>query len=284
MADKKYYWLRLKRNFFKRHDIRIIEAMPNGKDYVLFYLKLLVESVDHEGLLRFSETIPYNEEMLSTVTDTNVDIVRSALKIFKELEMVEVLDDKTLYMKEVETMIGSATQDEYTRESARLRKQRQREREKLNDVTVTLLSQDSCVTCHGEIEKEIEKEIDINTLSGKPEPFSYPYAKIVEYLNEKAGTNYKATGNKTRTLIKARFNDGFTLEDFYKVIDNKVADWQGTDMAQYLRPETLFGTKFEGYLNSKPTAKKKSNGAGNFGQYQQRDIDFDALNKRVFGK
>ena len=69
--DNKYYWLKLKRDFFKRHDIRIIEEMPNGKDYLLFYLKLLCESVDHEGNLRFSEQVPYNVEMLSIVTNTN---------------------------------------------------------------------------------------------------------------------------------------------------------------------------------------------------------------------
>lgn len=56
--EKKYYWLKLKRDFFKRHDIRIIEKMQNGKDYVLFYLKMLLESIDHEGELRFSDAIP----------------------------------------------------------------------------------------------------------------------------------------------------------------------------------------------------------------------------------
>lgn len=96
---KKYYWLKLKRDFFKRHDIEIIEGMPNGKDYVLFYLKLLVESIDHEGALRFSETLPYNEEMLATITRTNVDIVRSAVKIFYQLGMMDMMDDGTLYMR-----------------------------------------------------------------------------------------------------------------------------------------------------------------------------------------
>ena len=97
MAEtKKYFWLRLKRDFFKRHDIQIIEAMPNGKDYILFYLKLMLESVDHEGSLRFSETIPYNEEMLATITRTNVDIVRSAIKVFSGLNMMDLLDDGTL--------------------------------------------------------------------------------------------------------------------------------------------------------------------------------------------
>ena len=81
MADndgKRYYWLKLQKDFFKRHDIRIIENMPNGKDYVLFYLKLLCESTSHDGNLRFSDTIPYSEDMLSTITNTNIDIVRSS--------------------------------------------------------------------------------------------------------------------------------------------------------------------------------------------------------------
>ena len=99
---KNYYWLRLKKDFFKRHDIQIIESMPNGKDYILFYLKLLVESVDHEGNLRFNDTIPYNENMLATITNTNVDIVRSAMKVFTDLKMIEVLGDETIYMSEVD--------------------------------------------------------------------------------------------------------------------------------------------------------------------------------------
>ncbi len=140
--NKKYFWLRLKRDFFKRHDIRIIESMPNGKDYILFYLKLLCESVDHEGNLRFSENIPYNDNMLATITDTNVDIVRNAVKVFTELGMMEVMDDGTYFMTEVNKMIGSASQDEHTRESTRLRVQAYRERQKqalLDDpVTVTL--------------------------------------------------------------------------------------------------------------------------------------------------
>jgi len=58
-TNKKYFWLRLNKDFFKRHDIQIIEGMENGKDYVLFYLKLLTESISHEGELRFNDTIPY---------------------------------------------------------------------------------------------------------------------------------------------------------------------------------------------------------------------------------
>ena len=108
--SRKYYWLKLKRDFFKRHDIRIIEAMQNGKDYILFYLKLLCESVDHDGNLRFSDEIPYSEEMLATITDTNIDTVRSAVKVFTQLKMMEILDDGTIFMREVQSMMGYETE------------------------------------------------------------------------------------------------------------------------------------------------------------------------------
>ena len=107
MAENKYYWLKLKRDFFKRHDIRIIEEMPNGKDYILFYLKMLLESIDHNGELRFNDTIPYNEQMLSVITNTNIDIVRAAMKVFIQLGMIEIYDDETIYMREIQSMIGS---------------------------------------------------------------------------------------------------------------------------------------------------------------------------------
>lgn len=79
-----------------------------------------------------------------------------------------------------------------------------------------------------------------------------PYKNIIDYLNAKTGANYRASSNKTQTLIKARFNEGFTLEDFKTVIDKKATEWlHDNKMATYLRPETLFGTKFESYLNQK---------------------------------
>ena len=114
------YWMKLKRDFFKRHDIQIIESMPNGKDYVLFYLKLLCESIDHEGKLRFSDTIPYNEDMLATITNTNIDMVRSAMKVLVSLGLIEIFDDQTIYMSEVEKMIGSETES-----AERMRRQRE---------------------------------------------------------------------------------------------------------------------------------------------------------------
>ena len=156
--NKKYYWLKLKRDFFKRHDIRIIEAMPNGKDYVLFYLKLMLESVDHDGALRFSDAIPYNEDMLAVITNTNIDVVRSAMKLFMELNMVEILDDSTIYMNEVQRLVGAET-----KWAEKKRKFRAKED------NVPRLSPSCPPDVRQEIEKEkeleieIEKEIDIES-------------------------------------------------------------------------------------------------------------------------
>lgn len=105
--------------------------------------------------------------------------------------------------------------------------------------------------------KENIKEIEAYH-SAKAEQCDIPYEDIINYLNFKAGTNYRSNTNKTRNLIKARFNEGFTAKEFKIVIDKKCLEWlNNKDMNKYLRPETLFGTKFEGYLNQKITITTK---------------------------
>ena len=74
--------------------------------------------------------------------------------------------------------------------------------------------------------------------------------EIIEYLNAKAKTHFRASSRTTQMHIRARLDEGFAVEDFKTVIDKKCAEWIGTDFAQYLRPVTLFGTKFESYLNA----------------------------------
>ena len=94
---------------------------------------------------------------------------------------------------------------------------------------------------------EITTETTNNNILS-PSSTAYPY-KDIDYLNKKTGKHYKSTTKKNQTVIRARTDEGFTLDDFKQVINNKVVEWKGTDMEKYLRPETLFGSKFEGYLN-----------------------------------
>ena len=83
------------------------------------------------------------------------------------------------------------------------------------------------------------------------------YVEVVDYLNSKIGSKYMATSKATREKIHARIEDGFTLDDFKTVIDKKADEWIGTEQEKFLRPETLFGTKFEGYLNQNIIKSKK---------------------------
>lgn len=112
---------------------------------------------------------------------------------------------------------------------------------------------------HGVCSQTANKDISIKDFSIKDKSNKDIY-NIVEYLNEKAGTNFKVKSKNTQQHIHARIQEGFTVEDFKTVIDKKVATWKGTEYEQYLRPSTLFGTKFESYLNA-PAPTRKTYGA-----------------------
>lgn len=207
-GNKRYYWLKLKRDFFKRHDIRIVESQPNGKEYVLFYLKMLVESIDHEGELRFSDAIPYDENMLSVITNTNVDIVRAAMTMFINLHMIELLDDKTIFMSEVEKLIGSETAA-----AVRVRKHRA-----INGKHPTLLQCNGEVTkCNTEKEKEIDTEIE--SIRGKSaqgaHKFIPPSAEDVQAYCKERNNN----------VDSEKFVDFYSSKG-WMVGKNKMKDWK----------------------------------------------------------
>ena len=107
------------------------------------------------------------------------------------------------------------------------------------------------------IAAEVISYLNEKTGSSNTQKEQLPYKEIIDYLNLKLGSKYKHDSQETRKHIRARFNQGFTLEDFYTVIDKKVLLW-GKDlkMQAFLRPETLFGTKFESYLNEVVTQAK----------------------------
>lgn len=112
------------------------------------------------------------------------------------------------------------------------------------------------------IDKYSIDKLSKDTLSGSDEPDRVPYEEITDYLNEKAGSQFRSSTKKTQSLIKARFNEGFKIDDFKRVIDIKTNEWlNNKDMSKYLRPETLFGTKFESYLNQehKPVSNNSAN-------------------------
>ena len=148
MSDKKRYWLKLEKNFLQSRFIKIIKNMPNGNDYILFYLALMLESIETVGHLRFTELVPYNENMLSALTDTNVDIVRSAMKLFSELGMLTILQDGTIFLPEVPKLTGNESE---SAERVRLFREKKRQEALQCNVDVT--------KCNDNKEKDIQEDI-----------------------------------------------------------------------------------------------------------------------------
>ncbi len=120
MSTKKYYWLKLPKDFFRRHDIRIIESLPAGKEILLIYIKLMTESIPHDGRLRFSDEIPYTPEMLATVLGDDKEMVVRSMETLKKFHLLRHESDRTIFLPEVPKMMGSETDA-----AARVRKHRE---------------------------------------------------------------------------------------------------------------------------------------------------------------
>ena len=127
-SKNRYYWLKLVDTFFQRQDIKIIESQENGAKYVMFYLKLLLKSITYEGVLRINEKLPFTDKTLAAITDTDIDIVRSAMILFEELNLVDVLEDSTIFMNELPKMIGSESES-----AERVRRHRAKKKEQLEE-------------------------------------------------------------------------------------------------------------------------------------------------------
>ena len=137
MSEKRYYWLKLPKDFFKRHDISFIKSLPNGPEIALFYLELMAESVDHDGELRFSEDIPYTDKMLASVTDTPLEIVEKSMSTLQEFGLIKIDDEGTIIIPKVLKMIGSASDTDEARRQRRCRERKKAERDKMSHENVT---------------------------------------------------------------------------------------------------------------------------------------------------
>ena len=253
--NKRYYWLKLPKDYFQNYKIRILEAQHDGFIYSLFLLKLMTESISHEGRLRFNEAVPFNEELLAMLTNMDVEIVRNAIRVLTQMDLIEVLDDGTLYLTQVQEMIGSETD-----RAEKMRELRARRKQELLPNSEHSVTSGNNVTRDKSLEnrdKSLDnKDIHSPVSEEKTEQLAKDIYEIISYLNQKTGCRYRESNQKNQSLIKARLKEGFTVEDFKTVIDNKVDDWgHDKEMVKYLRPVTLFGTKFESYLNQKQQSK-----------------------------
>ena len=154
MADnKKYYYLKLKENFFESDEAIILESMPDGYIYSNILLKLYLRSLKNNGLLMFNNLIPYNTQMLATITRHQVGTVEKAIQIFQQLKLIEVLDNGALYMTNIQNFVGKSSS-----EGDRKRAKRAQNRA-IGQMSGQMSDKRPPEI---EIEKEIEKKIELN--------------------------------------------------------------------------------------------------------------------------
>lgn len=265
MADnKKYYYLKLKDNFFESEELVILQSMPDGYIYSDILMKLYLRSLKSEGRLMFKEHIPYSPTMLATVVRHPVALVEKALSIFKDLGLVDVLDNGAIFMLDIQNFIGkSSTEGDRKRE---YRKKIEEEKQKLlpdgqmSDIRTPEIEIELDIEIETDIELEQEKKNSV-AQSTTPSSNDLLIDETIRYINLRTGRNFKTTTKDNRKYISARIKDGATPEQIKYVIDVKCAEWlHNDDMRNNINPKTLFREgNFDRYLNQPmPQQNKKT--------------------------
>lgn len=251
MAEVK--WIKITTDIFDDEKILLIESLPDAYAIITVWFKLLclAGKQNNSGVFLMGR-IPYTDKMLATIFRMKETTVTLALQTFEQFGMIEVIDGVITIPNWNKHQSLDSYEKKKERDKLYMRERRAAQKalvEKSSDKSSDCKTTGSSYVVVSDIEEEKEEDIDKEL-----------YISVVSHLNEKAGTKYKHTTAKTKAAIHARAAEGFTLDDFKTVIDKKCAEWIGTDMEKYLRPETLFGTKFEGYLNAKTSGRVENNG------------------------
>jgi predicted phage replisome organizer/uncharacterized phage protein (TIGR02220 family) len=259
LADVK--WIKITTDIFDDEKMLMIETMPSADSIIVIWFKLLTFAgkQNNDGVFLMSNRIAYTDEMLAAIFRRDINVVRLALRAFEQFGMIEIVENVIT----IPNWNKHQSLDAYEKKKERDRlyqaerrvKQRaliEKSSDKSSDSQTTQSS--DVVVSEEDKEKEEDKEREL-------------YSSIVSHLNEKAGTKYKATTEKTKKAIHARLAEGFKLDDFKTVIDKKCTEWIGTEFEKFLRPETLFGNKFEGYLNAKVTNGRNGSNGGASGNH-----------------
>ena len=221
MSDnKKYYYLRLKDNFFDSDELKILESMKDGYLYSNILLKLYLRSLKNDGKLVVNERIPYNSEMLSSVTGHQVGTIKQALSMFKELGLIEVLENGAIYMLDIQNFIGKGSTEA---DRQRLYDRRISEERKQNKLTQSRNLEEICKKSTPEIEIELEKDIEIEkeidssakSTTTKRERFEKPtLSQITQYCLE-----------RNNNVNAEQFYDYYESNG-WKVGKNSMKDWK----------------------------------------------------------
>ena len=275
---KVYFWLKVDKKFFDNLFIKRLKHMSGGYTMTVIYIRLMLESLEDDCILYYEGYFDNLVQELALKLDVSEDDINMTVAYFTKCGLIQIDDDGHATLSQAKAMVESETNwAKYKREQ----RKNSQNLPKLENVQNKKTISNSCPTeieIEIELDKELEKDKELDKeyiLSGKPD-FTFPdwlTPEMIEeitkgkpekylvriplaYLNHSVGKNYKYLEKNLKHII-ARFNEGYTLEDFKQVIDVKTEEWKDNpEFFKYLRPETLFGSKFDSYLNQKPKISK----------------------------
>lgn len=241
MSDnKKYYYLRLKDNFFDSDELKILESMKDGYLYSNILLKLYLRSLKNDGKLVVNDRIPYNAEMLASVTGHQVGTIKQALSMFKELGLIEILENGAIYMLDIQNFIGKGSTEADRQRLYDRRISDERKQKKLTQSrNLEEILEKSTPEIEIELEKEIkiEKEIDSSaSTTTKRKRFEKPtLSEIKAYCIER--------GNK----VDAQHFYDYYESNGWKVGKNSMKNWQAAvrtwERSEYRKPNSKKNSK-----------------------------------------
>lgn len=240
MSDnKKYYYLRLKDNFFDSDELKILESMKDGYLYSNILLKLYLRSLKNDGKLVVNDRIPYNAEMLASVTGHQVGTIKQALSIFKELGLIEILENGAIYMLDIQNFIGKGSTEADRQRLYDRRISDERKQKKLTQSrNLEEILENSTPEIELEKEIKIEKEIDSSAKSTttKRKRFEKPTLSEIEQYCIERNNNINAE----------QFYDYYESNG-WKVGKNPMKDWKASvrtwERSEYRKPNSKKNSK-----------------------------------------
>ncbi len=253
MADVK--WIKITTSIFEDEKFDAIETLADKNMIQLAWIKLLCLAgrCNDNGFLTLTNEIPYTDEMIANRFNMSIGDVQRALVLFQQLGMIEVVNDAYMVSNWLKYQNGDDL--DLIREKNRERQQRFRDKQK----ALKLEQKEECnvtdnVTNNVNCSISISNSLSDNSLSKDIEVIK----EIIDYLNTKTNKNFSYKSKESQKHIRARLNEGYTVDQFRTVIDNKAIDWlDDSKMNKYLQPSTLFAIgHFDEYLNQVPKTGK----------------------------
>ncbi|OIM03294.1 replication protein [Oenococcus oeni] len=247
------HWIKLKTTMFDDEKIRLIQSVPESDSILIIWIRLLVLAgkTNDDGLIYIQRNMPYTDEMLATLFNKPLNVVRLAITTLNKFNMIDIGQDGVIAITNWEKH-QNIDGMERVREQNRIRKQRQRKKVQLPSSLESshVTSRDS----HA-IDTDTESDTDKDIMSGKPDSLSSPNItiakKALNYFNQQSNRKFNLLAKKNTKPIIARLNEGFSPEDLKTVIDRACSHWKGkAEYEQFLRPETIFNGRFDERLNN----------------------------------